>query len=261
MTKNALNTSWTGDGLLIAGSSLGKDFSASTKWVASQLDKGRILLSDASSQLEPSTALGFAKCTSEMLYDLILGIHRRGWTGVVHVDSGFGHKRLFFTAGEFVFAGSDLIDDRLGEVIYRDEMITLDQLTDFAVQVDRKTKFGQVLLRSGQFTNTDLWNALKAQVAEIFRSVFFVEHCIIEVREGAAPLEVSFESGTQVLLDAAFSFGAQFRGFCRRINPGVRVFPILAEDGANPATGTFVGDLLEICKDAVSVEDMLARSK
>ena len=88
-----------------------------------------------------------------------------------------------------------------------------------------------------------------------------MEHCIIEVREGAAPLEVSFESGTQVLLDAAFSFGAQFRGFCRRINPGVRVFPILAEDGANPATGTFVGDLLEICKDAVSVEDILARSK
>jgi hypothetical protein len=261
MAKNTLNTSWTSDGLLIAKQSVGGDLDGSLQWVASRLDGKRILLSEVSSPIDPSTALGFAKCTSEMLYDLILGIHRRGWTGMVNVDLGVGYKRLFFTAGELVFAGSDLMDDRLGEVIYRHEMITLDQLTDFAVQVDRKTKFGQVLLRSGKFTNTDLWNALKSQVAEIFRSIFFVDHCVIEVREGTAPIEVSFESGTEALLDAAYSFGAQFRGFCRRVRGGARVFPVRLDDGASIATGTFAGDLLQICSELQNIQDILNRSK
>ncbi len=261
MTNNALNTSWTSAGLLISGESLGKDFDASQTWKAARIDKGRILLSDQSSQMDPATALGFAKCTSEMLYDLIIGIHKRSWTGIIHVDSGFGRKRLYFKAGELVFAGSELIDDRLGEVIYRDDLITLDQLTNFAVQVDRKTKFGQVLLRSGKFTNTDLWNALKLQVSEIFRSVFLVDRCVVEVREGVPPIEVSFESDAEAMLDAAYSFGAQFRAFCARMHHGVRVFPIVASGIQQPIKGTFVGDLLELCKDGPTVQDVLVRSK
>jgi hypothetical protein len=98
-------------------------------------------------------------------------------------------------------------------------------------------------------------------VGEIFRSVFFVDQCVIEVREGTAPIQVSFESGTEAILDAAFSFGAQFRGFCRRIHPGVRVVPVIVDDATRPGAGTFAGDLLQICSDASSIHDVLGRSK
>jgi hypothetical protein len=205
--------------------------------------------------------LGVAHCTPEMLYDLIAGMNRRRATGVLEVASSSGVKKLYFKAGEFVFASSDLMDDRLGEVIYRDAMITLDQLTQFAVQVDRKTKFGQVLLRSGNFTNTDLWNALKSQMREIFRSVFFVASSQIRVTTGKAPIEVSYESGTEELLDAGYSFGLQFRSFKERVSGDVRLAIVGSLAGQPASAGTFIADILEICKDSPVISDVVKRSK
>ena len=205
--------------------------------------------------------VGSANCTPEMLYDLIAGMNRRRATGVLEITSNTGVKKLFFKGGEFVFASSDLMDDRLGEVIYRDAMITLDQLTHFTVQVDRKTKFGQVLLKSGSFTNFDLWNALKSQMREIFRSIFFVASSQVRVGTGKAPIEVSYESGTEELLDAAYSFGLQFRSFKERVAGDVRLAIVGALGGHSASGGTFIADILEICKDSPLISDVVKRSK
>src|SRR5690606_26109535 len=97
--------------------------------------------------------------------------------------------------GDIVFAASNVIDDRLGEVIYRQAKITLDELTTSAALVSKKQKFGQVLLNNRVFTNRHLWDALKCQVAEIIRSVFMVSDVYVELKEGKglAPTEVIFE--------------------------------------------------------------------
>ena len=261
MTTNELNANWSEGGLIISASNGTPELEFSKPWKAARLDSRRILTFAEGSESNPEKAQGFARCSADMLYDLIVGMNHRRWSGMIVVDTGFGHKKLYFNSGEFVFAGSDLMDDRLGEVIYRDAVISLDQLTDFAVQVDRKTKFGQVLLRSGNFTNTDLWNALKSQVREIFRSVFLVDSCYIEVHSGTAPIEVSFEDGTEDLLDAAYSFGAQFRAFCARVNQNVRVFPVESPLGGGAVSGTFNGDIMELCKDGPTVRVVLDRSK
>lgn len=137
----------------------------------------------------------------------------------------------------------------------------MDQLMSFAVQVDRKTKFGQVLLRSGSFTNTDLWNALKSQVREIIRSLFLVDRCYVEIQTGTPPLEVTFENGTKELLDAAYSFGAQFRAFHKRLGPNVQVTQIESPTGPRFEPGTFAGDIMELTKDSPSLKDVLGRSK
>src|SRR5690606_3773150 len=117
------------------------------------------------------------------------------------------------------FARSNIIDDRLGEVIYRWDAISLDQLAESAVKVTRVRKFGQVLLTSGIFSTVDLWNALKMQVRDIVRSIFLVPRVYVEI-EGAsrpAPSEVVFPEGTSTLIHESYSFGCMLREFIERL--------------------------------------------
>ena len=77
------------------------------------------------------------------------GIATHNVTGCVTVTCNNIKKDLFFNEGALVFAGSSLIDDRLGEILYRSGKITIDQMADAAVQVTNKTKFGRALVKGG----------------------------------------------------------------------------------------------------------------
>jgi len=263
MSQKDLQTRWTAEGLLIVGGSAGSGLEQSSEsWKVRRLADRRLLVFAESPNENPAKTSGVAACSSEMLYDLLFGLNHRRWSGMVAVDLGFAKKKLYFSAGECVFAASDLMDDRLGEVIYREAVISMEQLANFAVQVDRKTKFGQVLLKSGEFNNTDLWNALKYQVRDIFFSVFLVNSCYLEVYPNPAPVEIAFEEGTESLLETAFSYGSQFRAFTSRIEPArTKVVPISSHSLLQPEQGTFIGDIMELCKDSPLVNDVVTRSK
>lgn len=230
-------------------------------WTATKIDRGRLLLTSKESGSNVGRAEGFARCSIDVLRDLLVGFHHRRRTGVIAVDTGFGQKRLFFNRGELTFAGSSLMDDRLGEVIYREGMISLDQLTTSAVQVDRATKFGQVLLRDQIFSNTELWNALKSQVREIFRSVFLVSNVFVEIDQGFPPTEVTFDEGTGLLIENAHSDGAQFRMFYNRLNSGTRVDVADGERVSSVRPGTFLEDMIVLSREHQSLEDLLKSSK
>jgi hypothetical protein len=246
----------TEDGLLL--SNLPEGFSqASCQAVV--LEQSKLLIHAGTS--EAASAITLSKCSGEMLFDFLLGIHRREWTGKVRVESGKVSKSLFFRNGTFIFASSDLIDDRLGEVIYRDEMISLDQLTSFAVKVDRKNKFGQVLLRSGAFTSLDLWKALKMQANEILRSVFLPDNCYVEIHSGAPPIALSFEDKTEELIESAYLYGANHRVFKSRLKPSCSVSVKTQSPLSKESKGTFLSDMLEMCKDKPTWDVILKRSK
>lgn len=261
MDSSNISASWNESNLVISGLQEDGKSGSAKPWKASKIGSRRVIAFEAATEATPDRADGFAKCSADMLYDIFIGINQRRWTGMVSVDSGVGVKKLYFKSGELVFASSDLMDDRLGEVIYREAIISLDQLTNFAVQVDRKTKFGKVLLASGSFNTIDLWHALKSQVREIFRSVFLYDTGFVEVQSGSSPVEVSFETGTRSLLDAAYSYGAQFRSFAARINSAVRVHRMDAENIDIAKPGTFVGDMLELCSGSPTIEEVIKRSK
>lgn len=261
MDSKDISANWNESNLVISGLQSADQSTPTKPWKASKIGSRRVIAFEAAPDASIDKAAGFAKCSAEMLYDFCVGINQRRWTGMVSVDTGNGLKKLYFRSGELVFASSDLMDDRLGEVIYREAIISLDQLTQFAVQVDRKTKFGKVLLSSGSFTTIDLWHALKSQVREIFRSVFLYESSFVEVQSGVSPVEISFEMGTLALLDAAFSYGAQFRSFMQRLSPTVRVHRADMDKPDASKAGTFIGDMLEICSGAPTIDEVIQRSK
>ncbi len=230
-------------------------------WQAVLIDHGRLLLTSKASGTSPDQAEGFAKCSIDVFHDMLVGLCHRRWTGVFSVDTGFGLKKLYFNRGDLTFAGSSLIDDRLGEVIYREELISLDQLTNSACQVDRSTKFGQVLIRDQIFTNTDLWLALKSQVREIFRSIFLVPKVYVEITKGTPPTEVTFDEGTESLIESAHCSGLQFRAFSKRIRPDSQVFVIDGTRSQNLPHGTFFADLLQLVRQHPVITDLIEFSK
>jgi len=256
--NQSIKVTKTNEGLLVEGLD---QFNSQDQWQAMPLETSRLLLQSGPSANNGTPPHSLGKCSCDMLCDVLLGINYREWSGRVVIEAEGVKKSLFFKAGEFVFATSDLIDDRLGEVIYRNEMISLDQLTSFAVKVDRKNKFGQVLLRSGEFNSLDLWRALKSQAIEILGSVFLPETCYLEVHDGSPPLALSFQQGTRELIESSYLNGTNFRVFKSRLQPKTSLSIKNQASHSKDSSGKFFSDILEMCKDNPTWEVFLGRSK
>lgn len=200
----------------------------------------------------------------KILGSLLLGLVKNRFTGTIQVDTGKGIKRLFYKDGQIVFASSNVIDDRLGEVMYRSGMISLDQMTDSAVKVNRTTKFGKVLLLSRLLSSVQLWRALKLQVVEIVRSIFLVPGVKVLIESGVmkAPTTIVFDRGSEHLLEECSGFGRMYRAFIEKVgdNCGLVVAPE-SLDSRGIQTGTFVADLLEMSKGTGTLKDVVEATK
>jgi hypothetical protein len=207
---------------------------------------------------------GYMKADSDFLAACLVGLIKRKFTGAICVDAGFGYKKIYINDGDIVFAKSNLIDDRLGEVIYRAGLIQIDQMTESAVQVTRDKKFGKVLLNNRIFTSYDLWNALKLQVSEIVQSVFLSEEVYFQIRSGDFNTHtyIVFSEGSDALVERYSSFGRMFRFFRKRLNTGGKI-QILDKDPfwKEPSSGTFDGDMLQIVRNGNTIKDIVAQSK
>lgn len=251
-----------GGGLSVRGDALAASAAEGAEWMARSVGGDKILLERAN--LTQVATSGMAHCSVELFSDFLMGLHQQLWSGTVIVDVGQGVKRLFFEQGRLVFAGSNIMDDRLGEIIYRQGMITLDQLTDSAVRVDKKTKFGQVLLNRRIFSTVDLSIALRAQVKEILRSVFMSSSVYFEFRDGEnqAPTQVVFSEGTRALLLECMCYGAAFRDFMRDTTDDTAVMlSASSEESAPNFGGTFLDDFVGLVREARTRKALVEASK
>ena len=106
---------------------------------------------------------------------LLQGLIRDRWSGTITANTAEWKKRIYLDQGRFCFATSTLMDDRLGEVLYRRDLLTIDQLAELAMQVTPTDKFGQVLRKHGIMSSSQLWHALQTQVISTIKSLFMNE--------------------------------------------------------------------------------------
>lgn len=234
-------------------------------WRAKSIDTNRILLFSGDADVGLSAAAGFASYPVEVFKDFLLSLVRSHWSGLIAIDTGVGIKKIFLNQGVVTFAASTLIDDRMGEVIYREATISIDELTSAAAQVSKQRKFGQVLLGSGVFSNRQLWEALKLQIIQILRSCFMSERVYFEINPGGgqAPTEVVFTESTEDLITSCFSFGCAFRAFLSRLRTETEIV-VLVPSVQLPRQyqpGTFFGDLLGMLISKPRLQDLLNLSK
>lgn len=259
--NESINIQSTADGLLLSGS----NFQEGKTWQVKPLGKNRLLLDQpGQSPMMSGDKAGFGVVERNTYVALLQGLVQQRFDGVISIDLGNAVKRLFFRKGELVFAASNLMDDRLGEVLYREGLISLDQLTEAAVQVNRTTKFGKVLIDSEVFSCTQLWDALRLQVMSIFQSTFLQEYIYLQIDGGEqlAPMLVTLDRATDDLIDDSFGYAAMLGQFRKRVDGQARLKRVDgAADKYTLVPGTFVGDTIELAAQHGSISDFLEHSK
>jgi hypothetical protein len=240
-------------------------FAEGQAWQVRALGRQRLLVeSELMANSMKGDSAGLGRMNHSVFVSLLYGLVAQKFDGLVSVDLGDSIKRLYFKQGELVFAASNLIDDRLGEVIYRAGQITLDQLTEAAVQVNRNTKFGRVLLENRVFSSSQLWDALKLQVTSIFQSIFLYDFVYVQIEPGQhlSPTAVNIEEPTVVLIDDSQGYADIYRQFRMRLGKTLRMIPVnfvVERIGALP--GTFLGDTLDLVYANPLVRDFMTHSK
>jgi len=111
-------------------------------------------------------------------------------------------KVIHFLDGRIVGASSDVPDDRLGEVLWRCGLITLEQLSQVHDLVTPQKKLGAVLMEKGILNARQLYQGLKSQVLEIVYSTFFFESGEFVFLQGAPPLrtKVNLDLSTREII-------------------------------------------------------------
>lgn len=192
---------------------------------------------------------------------LLQGLIRDKWSGTITVNTPDWRKRIFLNRGQFNFATSTLLDDRLGECMYRRGLISLDDLANAAVNVTPEMKFGQLLLRDKILTNVGLWQALKMQIICIIKSLFLNERISYLIQRGEP------SSPNYTTIDDSYDLISQFRIFnliflkfkCS-LEPNT-FLTVSPHKFGNLCKGDFYGDLLSLIANNKNVHNILKSSK
>ncbi len=252
MTLVKLNKSPEGFNLQVDG-----EEARASDWQALALGKSVVIASNSKSR---STV---GRADPKIFLALISKLSEMNFSGSVSGHWEDASKKMFFSKGKFVFATSNQIDDRLGEVIYREGIITLDQLLDSAVLVTKEKKFGQVLIQNNVFNHTQLWNALTRQMACIVRSFFIQSMISYEIVEGATSfIELPITADGQEYVQDLAAFSAMFNEFQMVCSDqcDISILPdYLKRVDVKP--GTFLHDFMTMINNEKKVEALKKASR
>ncbi|HSG39459.1 MAG TPA: DUF4388 domain-containing protein, partial [Thermoanaerobaculia bacterium] len=100
----------------------------------------------------------------------LLNMSRRN--GLLLLIADTVQKSVHFRRGEIVFAGSNLPEDRLGQVLYRTGKLSREALAEAERHIDPRQRFGAMLLERKLIDSSALLWGVKYQIEEIVYSVF-----------------------------------------------------------------------------------------
>jgi hypothetical protein len=117
------------------------------------------------------------------LKEFFLDLRSMRFTGEAKFQCSDCSKSVFVQSGEITHCTSTLLDDRLGDVIYRDGKISLDLFVELAGKVNDKVRFGELLIQNDVFNLVELWDALNSQSKAILQSLVFQELLHVQLED------------------------------------------------------------------------------
>jgi len=93
-------------------------------------------------------------------------------TGIFQWSSGTIEKKVYIRQGRIVFAASNRISERLGEVLFRQGRIRAADFIQASKQITEKKRLGQILIEMGALSKEEIKAGVIAQVREIIDSLF-----------------------------------------------------------------------------------------
>jgi hypothetical protein len=127
--------------------------------------------------------------------DLVWQLCREGKTGILRFRRSGVTRGLFFDEGRIVFATSDDSNERLGEMLVRDGLLTLEQFESATAQIEPGRRLGSILVEAGALTHEDLVQGVLAQVRGIVLGLFSWEAGEYDFEPGPLPQEEIIQLG------------------------------------------------------------------
>ncbi len=186
------------------------------------------------------------RLSGNALKDFFIDQRASRFTGEIKFHFDGYKKSVFFQGGEITHCSSNLLDDRLGDVIYRDGKIGLDLFVELAGKVSDKVRFGDLLIQNNVFTLVELWEALNSQSKAILQSLIF--HDLLEVEMLDAENLKTPDFGLRFRWDEAINEALDELRLLRRFERAARVSPALNVDERNRwlANTDFLRDILSL---------------
>lgn len=110
-------------------------------------------------------------------------------SGTLVLQSGRTRRTVYFRDGQITQATSSERSERLGPVLWREGLVTLEQLEAAEPRVRPGRRLGRILTEQGVLTPADLYRGMQLQVREIVLSVFSMaegEFSFVEQEPGGA---------------------------------------------------------------------------
>jgi hypothetical protein len=130
------------------------------------------------------------------LSDVIALIQQNRWSGTLHTIDGLAYRAVWFKSGDVRTTGSNLPQDRLGEIFYRYGVVSREDLDRALLRTGPDQRIGQALIDLGLVSSHDVFSFVKKQVEEVFFTV-------VRLRRGSFYFERT--SGDEKLPDLALS--------------------------------------------------------
>jgi hypothetical protein len=137
------------------------------------------------------------------LIDIIGFISSSQWSGTLTASSAGARRELYFDKGSVRMATSNERSDRLGELMHRLGKITKSQLDDAVQDIGPDARIGEVLIRRGASTATEIFKMIHTQVEEMFYATLVLGsgefHFVEGLDLGDLPAFISLDTNNLLL--------------------------------------------------------------
>jgi hypothetical protein len=124
------------------------------------------------------------------ILELVNVVASAAWRGEMHIFGGDVHRVLAIDGGALKYATSTHPDDRLGQVLYRNGIVSKAQLDEILSEVDPERRFGQIVVEKAAISQDQLFQQLQKQVEQIFFGALLVReghYIFVQPDEAAEP--------------------------------------------------------------------------
>src|SRR4030042_708287 len=124
------------------------------------------------------------------LVTILQSMHVTQFTGWLETRRNISIKKIYYLQGEIIFASSNELSDRMGEILVKNDRLHRN-LLEKALRMQEKGKlFGTILVEKKFITPEDLVWVVKTQARQIVTSIFNWDDGIIAVIADSFPDEV-----------------------------------------------------------------------
>lgn len=180
--------------------------------------------------------------------ELIHDLSESRWTGLLTLTQMGVGRSVSVQQGRMVFAASTSVDDRLGELLFRQGRISLRQYTNAGSAVGPGKRLGAILVEQGVLTPKDLVRAVVEHTQEIIYGAFQWTEGQYRLQEGSVAAEaIQLKISTPDIimegirridswqriqravgsLDACYERSASYEDALRSLNPSLEKLTLL----------------------------------